>query len=62
MSHTQEAAQSDPGNAADGRRRRGHRGRGEARDRSDRPRLNAAWKALLWTVVVALAVAPYPWW
>jgi hypothetical protein len=32
------------------------------RHRTDRPRLNAAWKALLWTVVVALAVAPYPWW
>jgi hypothetical protein len=31
-------------------------------DRSDGPRLNSAWKALLWTVVIALAVAPYPWW
>jgi hypothetical protein len=30
--------------------------------RTDRPRINAAWKALLWLVVVALAVAPYPWW
>jgi hypothetical protein len=62
MSDTPEAAHSDPGNATDGRRRRGHRSRGEPRDRSDQPRLNAAWKALLWTVVVALAVAPYPWW
>jgi hypothetical protein len=33
-----------------------------SRRRTDRPRLNTAWKALLWTVVIALAVAPYPWW
>jgi hypothetical protein len=29
---------------------------------TDRPRINTAWKALLWTAVIALAVAPYPWW
>jgi hypothetical protein len=29
---------------------------------TDRPRLNRAWNALLWTAVIALAVTPYPWW
>jgi hypothetical protein len=28
---------------------------------SNHPRLNAARNALLWIVVIALAVAPFPW-
>jgi hypothetical protein len=32
------------------------------RRRTDHPRVNAAWKALLWPIVVVLAVFPYPWW
>jgi hypothetical protein len=30
--------------------------------RSRKPRLNAAWTALLWFGVIVLAVAPFPWW
>jgi hypothetical protein len=29
---------------------------------SNHPRLNVARNALLWIVVIALAIAPYPWW
>ena len=29
---------------------------------TDRPRLNTAGKALLWVVVIVLAVLPFPWW
>lgn len=28
----------------------------------DHPRVNVAWNALLWLAVIALAVAPFPWW
>jgi hypothetical protein len=34
----------------------------EERGRSDHPRANGAWKGLLWLAVVAVAVAPFPWW
>ena len=27
-----------------------------------RPRLNKVWWALLWLVVIVLAIAPIPWW
>jgi hypothetical protein len=50
MSDTPTAARSDARNADDDRRD------------GDRPRLGAAWMALLWVVVVALAFFPYPWW
>jgi hypothetical protein len=34
---------------------------GDGQD-TDRPRLNAARKALLWVVLVVFAFGPFPWW
>ena len=34
----------------------------EPRRRSDHPRANGVWKGLLWLAVIAVAVAPFPWW
>jgi hypothetical protein len=34
---------------------------GSTNRRSDHPRARGAWKALLWLVVLAVALAPYPW-
>ena len=31
-------------------------------NRTRRPRLNAAGKALLWIAVIVLAISPWPWW
>jgi hypothetical protein len=36
--------------------------RSDPRMGSEHPRVNAARNALLWLVVVVLAVASYPWW
>jgi hypothetical protein len=30
--------------------------------RTNHPRLNTARNVLLWVVVIALAILPYPWW
>ena len=60
MSHTQEPAQ---GGLQDDRRRRSYDLRPEPRRRSDVMGFNSTWwMALVWLVVIVVAVYPLPWW
>ena len=63
MSRTQQAHGEDEIEAIAGRGRRWYHLRPEPRRRSDLMGFNSTWwMAVVWLIVIVLAVAPYPWW